>query len=87
MKGTTKGEDIFGEVKKAFNTYNSDWSKLCGVSTDGAPAMIGVRSGLVHRIKEEIRDRKLNPDSVTASYTRKAFVLNLLNSVMYYNQL
>ena len=66
MKGTTKEEDIFGEVKKAFNSYNLDWSKLCCVSADGAPAMIGVRSGLVHMIKEELRDRKLNPDSVTA---------------------
>ena len=29
IKGTTKGEDIFGEVKKVFNTYNLHWSKLC----------------------------------------------------------
>ena len=67
MKGTTKGEDIFGEIKKVFNTYNLHWSKLCGISTDGTPAMIGVRSGLVHRIKEELRNRQLNPDTFTAS--------------------
>ena len=65
MKGTSNGEDIFVEVKKAFTTYNLDWSKLCGVSTDGAPAMIALHSGLVDRIKEELKDRKLNPSSVT----------------------
>ena len=68
VKGTTKGEDIFGEVKKVFNTYNLDWSKLCGISTDGAPVMIGVRSGLVQRIKEELRNRQLNADTTVTAF-------------------
>ena len=66
MKGTTKDEDLFGEVKKVFNTYNLDWIKLCGISTDWAPAIIDVRSGLVQRIKKELRNRQLNPDTVTS---------------------
>ena len=33
-----------------------DWSKLFGVCTDGAPAMLGCRSGLVTRIKEKAKN-------------------------------
>lgn len=42
---TTRGEDVFQSVKKIFDKHELQWPKLVGVCTDGAPAMLGVRSG------------------------------------------
>lgn len=56
MKGTTKGEDICAQEKQVFNTYNLHLDTLCGISTDGAPVMFGVHSGLVHMMKILVPD-------------------------------
>ena len=41
MKDTTTGEEIVQEVKSAFDKFEFNWVMLCGISTDGAPAMVG----------------------------------------------
>lgn len=44
MKGTTKGADIFKCIMMILNRYNIDFTKLSGIITDGASAMIGKRT-------------------------------------------
>ena len=45
MSGTTKGKDIFNIADKFFKKNNLECSKLVGCTTDGAPAMLGRKSG------------------------------------------
>lgn len=53
MKDTTRGEDIFQEIKNVFNTFDLRWEKLSGISTDGAPAMVGSNLGVVNTVNTE----------------------------------
>ena len=64
MKDTTTGGDIFAEVCDAIERFGLDWSKLCGMASDGAPAMSGLGVGLVGRVKAELREKGLNDDIV-----------------------
>jgi len=45
LSTTTRGEDIFKVIVKFFEHHNLSWDKLTGICTDGAPAMIGYKSG------------------------------------------
>ncbi|XP_068993482.1 zinc finger BED domain-containing protein 5-like [Neodiprion pinetum] len=49
----TKSEDIFNSISDFIKKNDLDWNKLIGLCTDGAPAMIGVRSGLAQKLKEK----------------------------------
>lgn len=44
---TTRGEDIFNEIKNVAEIKNLDWAKLDSICTDGAPAMTGKIKGAV----------------------------------------
>lgn len=50
MHNTTKGIDIYTAVHNEINKYIS-MQKLSGVCTDGAPAMLGYKSGFVGQLK------------------------------------
>ncbi|XP_025202808.1 zinc finger BED domain-containing protein 5-like, partial [Melanaphis sacchari] len=52
LSTTTRGEDIFRIVKNCVDEKRLQWSKLIGVCTDGAPAMLGIRSGFQTLMKE-----------------------------------
>jgi len=56
MHGTTTGKEIFEEVSKCVTEMRLPWDKLVGLTTDGAPAMCGQKSGLVGRIRETMRE-------------------------------
>ena len=43
LKGITMGRYIFEAVSEAIEKMGLKWDKLCGVITDGAPAMTGDR--------------------------------------------
>ena len=51
LKSTTKASDIFATVSTFFENNNLSWVNLCGMCTDGAPAVIGSRSGFQALVK------------------------------------
>ncbi|KAI6657131.1 Protein ZBED8 [Oopsacas minuta] len=53
METTTKAVDVLAVVSKLFEENNLAWDRLVGVYTDGAPAMLGARSGFVTKIKQK----------------------------------
>lgn len=52
LQTTTRAADILLKVDDYFKKCELKWENLCSVCTDGAPAMIGARSGFVKRVKE-----------------------------------
>ena len=52
---TTKAIDVFTMVKEFFEKQNFDWKKKLGsICTDGAPAMLGNKSGCATLVKNEV---------------------------------
>ena len=47
---STKGEDVMQKLTEFFESEGLDWGNLCGICTDGAPAMLGSQSGFVTRV-------------------------------------
>ena len=45
LKTTTKSEDVMGMMRLLFEAKELQWESVCEVCTDGAPAMLGSRSG------------------------------------------
>ena len=45
MKNTTTGQDIFNEANRVLGKFSLPADKLCGRTTDGAPAMTGKHNG------------------------------------------
>lgn len=56
LKGTTTGKDMFEAVSDAIDKMDLKWDKLCGVTTDGAPAMTGERKGVASMVCAKVRD-------------------------------
>ena len=48
---TTKGKDIFNILDSFFKKNGLDWKNLVGCTTDGAPSMLGCRSGFQSYVK------------------------------------
>ena len=76
MHGTTTGEDLFEEVSRCVDKMGLPWDKLVGLTTDGAPAMCGRKSGLVGRSEKRCRMKtsQVSWQLITASYTRNCCV-------------
>ena len=53
LETTTKAENVFRLVDAYFHKNDMKWEKLFGVCTDGAPAMLGCRSGFITRVKQK----------------------------------
>ncbi|XP_046665663.1 SCAN domain-containing protein 3-like [Homalodisca vitripennis] len=53
---TTKAVDVMEAVSDFFKKHGHSWQKLIGVCTDGAPSMLGSRSGFVQLVKEKNAD-------------------------------
>ena len=47
LAATTKGKDVLNVLADFFKQNDLDWSMLVGCTTDGAPAMLGRKSGYV----------------------------------------
>ena len=53
LETTSKAANVFQVLIGFFDKTELSWSKLVGVCTDGAPAMIGENSGLVFLVKQK----------------------------------
>ena len=51
LNTTTKAQDVMEMVDKFFEEHGLNWENLVGVTTDGAPAMLGSRSGFQTLVK------------------------------------
>lgn len=59
LKTTSQGADVMNVISQHLEKHGLMWEKLAGVCTDGAPAMLGSRSGLAALIKTK------NPSAIT----------------------
>lgn len=59
LKTTLQGSDVMNIISQYFEKHEIMWEKLVGFCTDGAPAMLGSRSGLAALIKQK------NPSVIT----------------------
>ena len=53
LYGTTKGSDIYNSLVSVVNAYGG-FEKCSSVVTDGAPAMVGRKTGLVGLLKSKV---------------------------------
>ncbi|XP_041419118.1 general transcription factor II-I repeat domain-containing protein 2-like [Xenopus laevis] len=53
LKDTTKSRDLYEAVKNMLNRYSLSFVNISGIVTDGAPAMVGRREGLVKLIEND----------------------------------
>ena len=58
MKSTTTGEDITKEVLKVSEKFRLDPKKLSGLTTDGAPAMVGKHKGFCKKFVETFESQE-----------------------------
>ena len=56
LRDTTTGLNIFNAVKSVIDDFGLKLDDLCGVTTDGAPAMTGTVNGAVSLIEKEMRN-------------------------------
>ncbi|XP_068219230.1 protein FAM200C-like [Palaemon carinicauda] len=52
LETTTKADDVMEKVSSFFQEEYLQWENVCGVCTDGAPAMLGSKSGFQSRVKK-----------------------------------
>ena len=53
LKTTTKAKDVMAKVEHFFDKENISWASLCGVCSDGVPAMLGAKSGFQTFVKNK----------------------------------
>lgn len=53
LKGTTRGEDLYGSVSEVIERYKLPWSKL---ATDGSPNLTGKNVRLLKRIQDRVKE-------------------------------
>ena len=58
LETTTKADDIMMKIDAFFESGGLMWEKVAGVCTDGAPAMIGKKSGFQQKVKERAPNAK-----------------------------
>ena len=58
LKTTLKAVDVFQMLIDFFDKTKLSWSKLVGVCTDGAAAIIGANFGLISLVKQTIQQFK-----------------------------
>ena len=59
LKTPTEAKNVMAKVEHFFDKENINWANLCGVCTDGAPAMLGSKSGFQTFIKNKVPKQQL----------------------------
>ncbi|XP_042228307.1 zinc finger BED domain-containing protein 5-like [Homarus americanus] len=54
LETTTTALDVMEKLTSFFKANGITWENFCGVCTDGAPAMLGSKSGLQKRVRENL---------------------------------
>lgn len=54
LRNTTKSEDLFAAVERVLDTNGLSWEKMVGITTDGAPAMVGRKAGLATLVSQKV---------------------------------
>ena len=54
LQSTSRAADILQKVDDYFKKWDLKWENLCSVWSDGAPAIIGARSGFAKREKNSL---------------------------------
>ena len=68
MHETTRGEDLLQKLLQALGKFYLRLDELCGVATDGAPAMVGKHKGVVSLLKKEMDARGIRHDRLVSFY-------------------
>jgi hypothetical protein len=55
MKGSITGIELYEQVMRTIEKFNLNLNKIYGITTDGAPVMVGKKSGLTALITEEMK--------------------------------
>ena len=66
MHETTRGEDLLQKLLQALGKFDLPLHKLCGVATDGAPAMVGKHKGVISLLKKEMDARGIRHDRLVS---------------------
>lgn len=64
MHGTTTGEDLYERLVLSMKKLELTFEKLSGLTTDGAPAMVGSQKGLIAFVKKEMNRLSLDPSDL-----------------------
>ncbi len=56
MHGRTTAKDIFQQLCDAIEQAGLPWSRLVGITTDGAPSMTGKKNGLVALVQRKLEE-------------------------------
>ncbi|XP_068215901.1 zinc finger BED domain-containing protein 5-like [Palaemon carinicauda] len=86
LETTTKADDVMEKVSTFFQEEDLQWENVCGVCTDGAPAMLGSKSGFQSRVKKLAPQAKsihcMIHRSALASKTLPASLQDVLESLI-----
>ncbi|KAI6659632.1 general transcription factor II-I repeat domain-containing protein 2-like [Oopsacas minuta] len=75
LRDTTTGLNIFNAVKSVIDDFGLKLDDLCGMATDGAPAMTGTVNGAVSLIEKEMRNVGFERNLVRTHYIMHLEVL------------
>nr|XP_039264456.1 zinc finger BED domain-containing protein 5-like isoform X2 [Styela clava]XP_039264458.1 zinc finger BED domain-containing protein 5-like isoform X2 [Styela clava] len=79
LSTTSKGKDIFNSLDNFFKENELDWGNLVGCTTDGAPSMLGRKSGfqaLVKAVSPRVKDHDFQNDLQDEDFIAKLAYLS-----------
>ena len=86
LHSKTMAQDVMDSILTFFETEGLEWEKLCGVCTDGVPAMLGAKSGFQTKVKlksPQVRGvHCMIHHYALACKTLLSFLKDVLNSVI-----
>src|SRR5258705_1904793 len=66
MKGKTTGADFMHQLSDVMKNLGLRYDNLCGITTDGAPALVGSNNGLIAKIKQDMEVAHIHQENLCA---------------------